>query len=107
MSLEFGDLAQASPAAATLHDLFTAPVGFRVTGRLHIANRGAASTVRVAMAIGGAADAVQQYKAYDKAIDANEGLEFGPFTMDPGDVLRVQSASGSVSFSLNGYKESV
>ncbi len=107
MSLEFGDLAQASPGAAVLADLFTCPAGFRATGRLHIANRNTATTIRVALAIGGAADAVQQYKAWDMALDSNEGFEFGPFTLDPGDVVRVQSASGDVSFSLNGYKESV
>lgn len=107
MTVVFGDLAQDSPAAATLVDLYTCPAGYRVSAKLQIANRAGASTFRVAVAPGGAADHVRQYKAFDQALDANGALSSESFTLNAGDIVRVRSASGSVSFTLNGYKETV
>lgn len=107
MTVVFGDLAQASPAAATLVDLYECPAGYRATVKLQVANRAAATSFRTAVAMGGAADAVAQYKAWDEALDANAAISSDSFTLKAGDVVRVQSASGSVSFSLNGYKETV
>lgn len=105
MALVFGDLGQASPAAGTLVDLYVCPAGKRATVKLGVANRGAATTFRAAVAPGGAADAVTHYKAYDDALAANEALSSDKMTLAAGDVVRVRSASGDVTFTINGYEE--
>lgn len=107
MTVVFGDLAQDAPAATTLVDLYTCPGGYRATVKMSVANRGGATAFRVALAPGGSADHVRQYKAYDEPLDANAAVSSESFTLNAGDVVRVRSTSGNVSFTLNGYRETV
>lgn len=100
-----GQLGAASPAAATLADAYVVPSLNRARARIFMANRGGATTVRISHAKDGAADSVEQYLAYDMALDANAILTIDEIHMGPSDRIRVRSASGSVSFNINGIQE--
>lgn len=107
MTLVFGDLGQSSPAAGVLGDVYTVPAMKRATVRAVAANRGAATTFRLALAPGGAADDPDHYKAWEVALGAGEALEAGPWSMAAGDVIRGRSASGDVTFTINVIEEDV
>lgn len=105
MAIAFGDLGQSSPAGGVLGTLYTVPAAKRATVRVAIANRGSATTFRLALAPAGAADATTHYKAWDVSLAAGEALEAGPFAMAATDELRVRSGSGSVTFTANAIEE--
>lgn len=104
-------LAQAIPAAATLTDLVTVESGkayriFRVTATNQL---GTATTIRMSIAPAGVADANSQYFVFDLPLAGNDTYCFD-FDMPgewlaSGDILRVQSGSGSVSFHANGNSD--
>ncbi len=101
----WGALAQSSPAATTLSDAYTVPAGKRATVEVVICNRAALTTVRMSQAINGAADALSQYLLYNYEIQANDAISTARFTANGGDVVRVYSTSGSVTFQVNGIEE--
>ncbi len=102
----WGALSQSSPGAGVLVDALTIGTGKRATVEVVICNRAAAATpVRLAHAIGGAADAVAQYLLYDYDLPANGAISTARFTLRADDVLRVRSGSGSVTFNVNGIEE--
>jgi hypothetical protein len=71
--------------------------------RVIITNRVAvASTFRVAIAKAGAVDSVEQYVAYDKAIAASDTGSTIGFALSSGDIVRVYSSSGLLSFTATG-----
>lgn len=105
MSMLFGVLGQTSPAATTLTDAYTVPAGRRATVSVVVCNRAGATTVRVSIASNGAADAVAQYVLYDTALAANDTIGTMRLTVGAGDVVRCYSASGAVSFTINGIQE--
>jgi hypothetical protein len=99
-------LGQSAPLAATLTTLYTVPALTSVIGStLVIANRGAATTVRVAIRVAGAAIADAQYLAYDLAIAANTTftLTIG-ITLATTDVVSVYATLATVSFNLFGVE---
>jgi len=102
---KWGVLAQNSPAATTLADLYTAPNSRRAIVEVVVCNRGAATTFRLSYAIAGAADAVSQYLVYDKLLDANASIATVKITVKDSDVLRCRSTSGLVTFTVNGIEE--
>lgn len=74
-----------------------------VVSTIIIANRSAvATTFRISVAPGGAADAPEQYIAYDAPIDANDSV---PLTIGASlaatDVVRVYATLATLSF--NGF----
>jgi hypothetical protein len=101
----FGALAQSTPAATTLTDAYTVPAARRAELEVIICNRSTATTIRLQHAVAGAASANGQYLLYDFALGANEAQATARFTVAASDVVRVYSASGSVTFNINGIEE--
>lgn len=101
----FGALAQSAPAATTLTDAYTVPTAKRVTYEVVACNRSSDTVVRVQHAIGGAASANAQYLLYDYPLVANDTQVTARLTGNAGDVVRVYSGSGSVTFNVNGIEE--
>ena len=105
MSDLWGALAQSSPAATTLADAYTVPAAKHATIEVVACNRAADTVVRVQHAVGGAASADAQYWLYDYPLQANDTQVTARLTLAAGDVIRVYSGSGSVSFNINGIEE--
>jgi hypothetical protein len=104
MALAYKSLGQQAPVAATLTTLYTAPV-MAVGSSLVICNRGAATTVRVAVSPAGAAIANQHYLLFDAPLDANatDVLTLG-IALAATDVVRVYNTLATVSFTLFGVE---
>jgi len=97
-------LAQSDPAAVTLTDAYAVPVTrSAVVSSIVVANRGAATTFRISIAIAAAANANKQYIAYDVAIGANVTTTFVlGITLASLDVVRVYATLATLSFSIFG-----
>lgn len=102
--MKYGAMGQSSPQAATLTDLYMVPVGKHATVRVVACNRGASTTIRVALAPVMATDAAAQYLIYDLTLEANASQGTAPVTCGETDVLRVWSGSGEVSFTATGIE---
>lgn len=96
-------LGQVSPSALT--DCYAVPAGRSAVVRVIAANRSTATTIRIALAENGAPDSLVQYVVYDLAIDANAALSSEPLALEGGDVVRASSASGAVSFIVDGIEQ--
>lgn len=107
MADTYKTLAQANPAAATLTDAYTVPaLTSAIISTITVANRSVATSFRISVAIAGAADASQQYIAYDVAIGANEtiALTFG-ITLAATDIVRVYATLATLSFNIFGVEK--
>lgn len=102
----WGALGQSAPAATTLTDAYTVPVGKHSTIEVIACNRAGAATVRVSHAVAGAVDATKQYLLFDFALGASATQSTVRFTASAGDVIRVYASSATVSFNVNGIEES-
>lgn len=102
-------LGQANPAATTLTALYTVPGStYATASTLAICNRTTSpKTVRVSVAVGGAADDLKQYIFYDLMVLKNDSVfvTIG-LTLAAGDVVRVYTDAIGVSFSLFGVEVS-
>ena len=107
MTFVFGALAQSTPAAATLTDAYTVPAGKRATVQAVVCNRGANTTVRLAHAPAGAANANGHYLLYDLPVSGGDTQSTARFTMAATDVVRVYAADATVTFNINGIEEDV
>ncbi len=105
MASTWGALAQSAPAATTLTDAYTVPAGRRATLEVIITNRGAGTTVRLSHALSGATDAAKQYLLYGHTLDAGASVVTEEIRARGTDVIRVYSASGDVTFNINGIEE--
>lgn len=105
MSEAWGALAQSSPSATTLTDVYEVPAAKRGTVEVIVCNRGTDTTIRLSHAVGGAADTAAQYLLYNQALVAGETRVTARFTVGAGDVLRGYSGSGNVAFNINGIEE--
>lgn len=103
----WGALAQSIPAATTLTDIYTVPAGKQGTLKIIICNRGVATTVRLAHAVGGAADTGKQYLLYDAVLAAPASLETDRVVVSGGDVIRAYAGTNTVAFNINGIQEDV
>lgn len=103
MAETWGEWAQVDPGAATLTPLYTVPAATQLVAVVTACNRGAATSIRISVAIAGAVDAPTQYKVYDLAIGANNTFRL-PITAGPTDVIRVYATLGTLTFTLNGVK---
>lgn len=101
-------LGQAALAATTLTDLYAVPIGTStVVSSITVANRGGATTFRLSHARAAAADATQQYIAYDMALAANDTKIFAlGMCMAAADVLRAYAAAATVSVNVWGEETS-
>lgn len=100
-------LGQSNPLAATLTDLYTVPALTQVVAStLTVANRSAVATsFRLSVAVAGAADANEQYIAYDVPIAAFESQAFTiGITLGAADVVRVYATLATLSFNLFGVE---
>lgn len=100
-------LAQSSPAATTLTDVYTVPAATSATiSTIAICNRSAtATTFRLSVAIAGAVDAIQQYVYYDQLIDGNStfGITIG-MTLGAADKIRVYAGAATISVNVFGVE---
>jgi len=94
---------QTDPSATTLTDAYTVPAGSKFEFFVTIANRSAvATTFRWSLAIGGAADANGQYKAYDTPINGNNIYTSDIYKANAGDVIRVYATLATLTFGISG-----
>lgn len=98
-------IAQSNPAATTLTDIYTVPTGKQaVISTIIAANRVSSNrSFRIAVAVAGAVDSLEQYIAYDEVISGNGVYEFTiGATLSAGDVIRVYSSAQDISFNVFG-----
>ena len=102
-------LGQSNPNATTLTDAYTVPATTEtVVSSLVVCNRsGSATTFRVSIAPGGAANSNEQYIYYDAPIPANETFA-GTLgvTLATTDVVRVYAGAATLSFNFFGAEAS-
>lgn len=100
-------LGQSAPTAGVLTQIYKVPGNTNtvVTG-LKVCNQdGLETDFRVSVAVAGEADARKQYQYYDTPVRANDTLtQDEEWTLGVGDVIRVQSGNGLVSFTLYGLE---
>lgn len=98
-------LGQVAPVASTLTTLYTVPASTSVSSSsIVVCNRGSKSdTFRVAIAVAGAADSVEQYIFFDKVLPKNDSViaTIGT-TLAATDVVRVFAGTNDLSFSIFG-----
>ncbi len=105
MSALFGVLGQSAPNASALTTIYTCPNNKHGTARMLVCNRDAVDLFRIAISPNGAAIDSKHYIAYDMYIAANDSLSSSAFTLKAGDVVRVHSTNGNLSFTLTGIEE--
>jgi hypothetical protein len=101
-------LGQAAPAATTLTALYTVPSGkSTAASTLVVCNQNNTKIAfRISVAVGGAADAPQQYLYYDAGLFGNSSvIATMGISLGSGDIVRVQSDTANVSFNLFGVEE--
>lgn len=102
------NLGSAIPGADVLQDLYTVPdEKATAVSTLHVCNQGSAdATFDVARAPEGEADDEDHYLYYQEPIRARRAFAITVgLGLDAGDVLRVRSSNGAVSFNLSGEEE--
>lgn len=108
MTDTFKVLAQSTPSATTLTDVYVVPSSTTAIIYATVCNRaGSAGTFRVSLAPNGAVDANSQYLYYDQAIGANETYIIphrGSITLDAADVLRFYGSSANFSVNVLGLE---
>ncbi|MBE7561231.1 MAG: hypothetical protein KJ058_18140 [Thermoanaerobaculia bacterium] len=100
-------LGQSNPAASTDTDLYTVPASTStVVSSIIVCNTGSTTaTVRVFVAVGGAAVATKQYVAYDLSVAPYETVEFtNGITLAATDKLRVRASTANVAFQAFGQE---
>ena len=107
MSDVWGALAQISPVATTLTDVYTCPTGKHATLQVIACNSGASTvTLRVSHAVLGVADNIKQYMLYGKTVVAGDTVVTVKVTLAGGDIIRVYTNLATVTFNVNGIEES-
>ena len=99
-------LGQSAPAANTLTDCYTAP-SRAVVSSFTACNQSASSDalIRMSVARAGASDSVEQYIYYGLPLFSSDTfIATIGITLAAGDVVRVWSNTGLVSFSLFGVE---
>ena len=105
MSTLRGTLGQSAPAASTLTDIYTVPALKSTVCRVIITDTGGViATFRVSVGVDGEADDLKQYIAYDRPISPNDTGSTIAFIIGSGDIVRVLSSTGDLSFSLTGIE---
>ena len=104
MAISYKVLGQSAPSATTNTDLYTVPSSTSaVASTLVIANRGASTTVRVAVRPAGAALANQHYIVYNTVVSQDDSLFLTiGLSLAATDVVTVYAGTANVSFSLFG-----
>jgi hypothetical protein len=104
MAITYKILGQSAPSANVDTNLYTS-TGQSVVSSITVANRSSTLTAsfRVWVAVGGATTSNSQYLYYDVKIGQNDTfIATVGITMSVGDVLRVRSSTGTLSFQAFG-----
>lgn len=97
---ELGQLAASATTAATLYTC-NASRGARNIW-VTVANRSTATTFRVWVDPAGGGDGNEQYKAYGKALPANDTDQIYIGSLEKTDLIRVWADSANLTFTANG-----
>lgn len=100
-------LFQSVPSSATLTAAYTAGASTQaVVSTISVCNQSAtATTFRLSVAVGGAADTPAQYIVFDAPLAGNETQAYTiGMTLAATDVVRVYSGNGQVSFVAFGVE---
>lgn len=103
MTINYAILGQTADASVEA-TLYTVPAATKVKLRVTVANRGTAATFRIALVPDGGATGNEDYIAYDKPLAANESITSATFTLNDTDVVRVQSSTANVTFTVFGIE---
>lgn len=108
MSESFKVLAQSSPSAGALTDLYTVPALTSASiSSVVICNQNAAINIvfRIAIAVAGAVDNPKQYLYYDLPLGSNDTfIATIGVALAAGDVVRIRADQDSISFNLFGVE---
>lgn len=110
MADDYKVLGQSNPSAATLTAAYTVPASkAAVVSSITACNRSSTATsLRISVAVAGAADSNEQYIAYDVAIAGNEMKTFTlGITLETTDVVRVYATLATLSFNIFGVEKDV
>lgn len=98
-----GLLGQAAPGSSVLTDIYTCPASTVAVMRVIITNRSLnPANFRVAASKDGDAIVNEHYVAFDKRMEGNDTGSTIGFVVSSGDVVRVESDTGLVSFTATG-----
>jgi hypothetical protein len=105
MADKWGCYGRSTPGATSLTTLYTVPTGKSFVGHVVAANRATTLTfIRISIVPAGAADASDQYIAYDLPVTSNNIYESSTFAMSAGDVIRVYNDDAVMSFAAFGVE---
>ncbi len=109
MASEYKVLAQSTPGATTVTDIYTVPADIEaVISSITICNRTALDkTFRLSIAVNAAADTIAQYIAYDMTVPANDTVfvQIG-ITLGANDVVRAYVSATGISINVFGVENS-
>lgn len=100
-------LAQSSPAAGALTDIYTVPsVTSAMVSSVVVCNQGTSpATFRLAHAVAGAADTAAQYLYYDMPVPAKQTfIATIGLSLATTDVLRAYASASGLSFNVYGVQ---
>lgn len=101
-------LGQIVPSASALTPLYTVPIAtFASVSSVIVCNQNNINEIvfRISIAVSGATDAPNQYIYYDMPLSPNDTfITTVGLTLAAGDIIRVMSDTGNVSFSLFGVE---
>jgi len=104
---KYGVLGQLNPLGGVLGAVYTVPAGRKAIVRIIATNTAGVTTFRVAIEVNGEPDAVANYVAYDEPIAANDSMSSVPMGLNAGDVVNVQSFTGTIAFTVTGIEKDV
>jgi len=107
MAQTYKVLAQSTPPATTVTDVYTVPaLTAAVVSSIIVCNRAASPrTFRISLAVNAAADTIAQYIAYDMVVPANDSIfvQIG-VTLGANDVIRVYVSATDISVNVFGVE---
>jgi hypothetical protein len=98
-----GILGQSAPLSGVLTDIYEVPLLTVATMRVIVTNRSLNSALfRVAVSENGDPIADEHYVAFDKRIEGSDTGSTIGFAVSSGDIVRVESNTGNLSFTATG-----
>ena len=97
-------LGQSNPAANTDTTLYTVPSATStVVSTINVASLGTSGTFRIAIRVGGAAIANEDYLAFDVPLNANDSIAYTlGITLAATDVMTIRASNASFAFNAFG-----
>lgn len=104
---KYGVLGQLQPNGGVLATIYVVPMGRKTIARVIVTNTAGEAAFRCAIEVAGEADVPANYVAYDKSIDPNDSVSSVPLALNAGDVVNVQSNTGTCAFTVTGIEQDV